>query len=148
MDPHSALIMSKADPLVDSAMYRHLVGWLLYLTLTRLDITFVIHKLTQFLTQPRTTHLHDVHHLLWYLKSNLGQGIFLSTTSSSQLHAFADADWGSCLDTRHSTTEFCIFLGDSLVSWKAEKQQTVYKSSAKVEYRALASVTSEVVWIQ
>lgn len=44
-------------------------------------------------------------------------------------------------------TRFCIFLGDSLVSWKAKKQTTTSKSSDEKEYRALAGITSELVWI-
>ena len=51
------------------------------------------------------------------------------------------------MDTRQLTIDFCVFLGDSLVSWKSKKQATVSRSSAKVEYRALAAVASEVTWL-
>lgn len=49
------------------------------------------------------------------------------------------------MDSRKSTTGFCVFLGNSLVSWKAKQQNTVSHLSAETEYRALASTASEVV---
>lgn len=80
------------------------------------------------------------------MKGCLGKGILLKRLSSFQLGAFADVDW-ACLDSRKSTTGFCIFLGDSLVFWKAKKQTTVSRSSAETEYRALAATTSEILWL-
>ncbi|XP_022873700.1 uncharacterized protein LOC111392570 [Olea europaea var. sylvestris] len=59
------------------------------------------------------------------------------------LRAFADADGRSCLDSRKFVTGFCVFLGYSLVSWKAKKQTTLSRSSAEAKYRALASTVSE-----
>ena len=58
-------------------------GQLLCLTITRPDIPFVVHALSQFLYAPRTTHLQVAHHLLRYLKGTLGAGLFFFTSSSS-----------------------------------------------------------------
>lgn len=123
------------------------MGRLLYLTFSRSDISFAVHKLSQFVSQPRTTHLQAAHHLLRYIKGKPGQGLFFSASSHLQLKAFCDADWAACVDSRKSVKEFCIFLGHSLVSWKAKKQTTVSRSSAEAEYRALATTASEVVWL-
>jgi len=38
-------------------------------------------------------------------------------------------------------------LGNNLLSWHSKKQPTVSKSSNEAEYRALSSVTSEIVWL-
>jgi len=98
--------------------------------------------------EPRVPHLHVVHHLLQYLKYAPGQGLFFPAQSSLKLIAFADADWASCVDTRRSTSGFCVFLGNNLLSWHSKKQSIVSKLSTEAEYCALSFVTSEVVWLK
>ncbi|XP_022861718.1 uncharacterized protein LOC111382079 [Olea europaea var. sylvestris] len=121
MDPKLKLSSLEGDLVLDTSMYRKLIGRLLYLTISRPDITYAVHKLSQFVSWPRKPHLDVAHHLLQYIKASPGQGISFSAHSSFQLRAFADTDWGACLDTRKSITGFCIFLGDYMISWKAKK---------------------------
>ncbi|XP_061338270.1 uncharacterized mitochondrial protein AtMg00240-like [Gastrolobium bilobum] len=100
------------------------------MTLSRPDITYAIHKLSQFVSQPRTPHLNAVHELLRYIKAHSGQALLFPPSSSLQLKAFSDADWGACHDSRKSVT--------------AKKQTIVSRSSADAEYRAMAVTTAEV----
>jgi len=148
MLPNLHLHNNFGTPIADPAIYRRLIGRLLYLTISRPDICYIVHKLSQFVSKPYTEHMADVNLLLRYLKHTPGQGILFKSTSDCNVHAYVDADWGSYMDTHRSTTGFCIFLGNSLVSWKAKRQKTVSKSSAEAEYRALASVSTEIVWLK
>ena len=64
-----------------------------------------------------------------------------------ELLAYSDADYGSDPTDRKYVTGFCIFLGDSLISWKSKKQSIVSQSSTEAEYRAMTSTIKEIVWL-
>lgn len=136
------------DPLLtDPCSYQRLIGRLVYLTITRPDISYAVQTLSQFMNSPKQSHLDAAMRVVRYIKHNPGLGILLSSNNSSQLVAYCDSDWGACPTTRKSLTGFCIKFGDSLISWKTKKQNTVSRSSAEAEYRAMTTATCEIVWI-
>ncbi|XP_075490977.1 uncharacterized protein LOC142529351 [Primulina tabacum] len=127
---------SSLDPLLDDpCSYRRLIGRLIYLTVTRPDICFAVQLLSQFMHNPKTSHMEAAVRVLKYLKGTPRQGILLSSQSSLSLTAFCDSDWGICPMSRRSVTGYCIKLGESLISWKTKKQPTVSRSSAEAEYK-------------
>lgn len=77
-----------------------------------------------------------------YLSGTKTLGILLQQSSNLTLTAFSDADWASNLDDRKSVAAYCVFLGESLVSWSSKKQAVVARSSTESEYRA------EIIWLQ
>ncbi|KAL9840866.1 putative RNA-directed DNA polymerase [Arabidopsis thaliana] len=138
------LKLMKADgELEDREHYRRIVGKLMYLTITRPDITFAVNKLCQFSYAPRTAHLQAAHRVLQYIKGTVGQDLFYSASSDLTLKELSNSDWTSCPDSHHSTTGFTMFVGDSLISLRSKKQHVVSRSSAEAEYRALALATCE-----
>ena len=64
----------------------------MYLTLNKPDIAYTVHKLSQFLSQPRVPHMKAATRILQYIKGTLGQGVFFPLESDLQLKAFCDAD--------------------------------------------------------
>lgn len=64
---------------------------------------------------PRETHFNLIKHILRYIKGTIHFGLLLYK-SSTDLIAYSDADWVGCPDTCKSTSGYCVFLGDNLVS--------------------------------
>ncbi|KAL4558053.1 hypothetical protein LXL04_036249 [Taraxacum kok-saghyz] len=100
-----------------------------------------------FMHSPMKSHVRLAMRVLRYLKLNPGKGISIIKSQNMKLTGHVDADWAKCLSTRRSVTGYCLFLGDSLISWKSKKQPTVSRSSTESEYRALAIVTTEIMWV-
>ncbi|PKU87059.1 putative mitochondrial protein [Dendrobium catenatum] len=141
------VISSEAVPCFSPSVYRQLIGSLQYLTLTRPDIAFAVNTLSQHMHKPEISHTLLLKKLIRYIKGTITFGLPI-TRSNLSLRTFSDADWASDPLTRKSTSGFCTFLGDTLVSWTVKKQPTVSRSSTESEYRALASATADTIWIK
>ncbi|XP_019253805.1 PREDICTED: uncharacterized protein LOC109232486 [Nicotiana attenuata] len=154
MEPNVKLTTSKFDThigtsddtlLTDLGPYQRLLGKLLYLTVTRPDISFVVQSLSQFMHSPKVSHMEVALKVVRYVKSSPGLGVFLAAKCSELLSASCDADFAACPNTRKSVTGYFVKLGSSLISWKSKKQSTISRSSAEAEYRSLASTVAEVI---
>ncbi|XP_028116745.1 uncharacterized protein LOC114314464 [Camellia sinensis] len=91
VDPQTCLTPLDGHLLSNATLYRQLIGSLVYLTVTRPDIAYVVHI----------------------------------------LHAFSYADWAGDPTNRRSSTRFCFFLGDSLITGHSNKQTLVARSSTE-----------------
>ena len=104
----------------------------------------------QFLHQLATHHWTALKHILCYLKDTHDtpdHGLFYQP-GSLMLEAYYDTDYAGCLDDRHSTGGYCVYLGHNPISWSVKKQYTVSRSSIEVEYRQLAYTVVELSWIR
>jgi hypothetical protein len=148
VDARSKLSAHDGTPFHDPSHYRSLAGALQYLTITRPDIAYAVQQIYLFMHAPTTSHFQLIKRVLRYLKGTSHFGLRLYHSSSHDLIAYSDADWAGCPDTRKSTSGFCVFLGDNLVSWSSKRHATVSRSSAEAEYRAVANCVAESCWLR
>lgn len=106
MEPSIKLSQHTDNPEV----YCHLVGKLMYLTITRSDITYVVNKLCLFSSSPKMSHLNAAHKVVHYIKGTVGLGLFYPSKSDLQLKAFCYADWSTFPNKSRSTSGYCMFF--------------------------------------
>ena len=148
MASHHKLSLNDSPPFSQPSLYQSTIGALQYLAHTRPDISYAVNKLSQFLHAPTTAHCVACKRILRYIKGTLTYGLSFRPATVFNLEGFSDADWATNLDDYKSMSGLCVFLGGNLITWSSKKQNAVSRSSTKSEYRALATTTAELVWIQ
>ena len=97
---------------------------------------------------PREQHLHALKRILRYIRGTLDHGLQIHRSYAAGLIAYSDADWGGCPVTCRSTSGYCVFLGDNLISWSSKRQATISRSSAEAEYHGVANAVAETSWLR
>ncbi|GJX57867.1 ribonuclease H-like domain-containing protein [Tanacetum coccineum] len=72
----------------------------------------------------------------------------LFSSSTTDLVAYSDVNWAGCPTTRRSTSGYCVFFGNNLLSWSSKCQLTLSRSSAEAEYRGVANDVVETCWLR
>ncbi|GJV60630.1 ribonuclease H-like domain-containing protein [Tanacetum coccineum] len=96
---------------------------------------------------PREPHLSALKRILRYVQGTLHYGLQLFSSSTTDSVAYSDADWAGCPTTRRSTSGYCVFFGNNLLSWSSKRQPTLSRPSAEAEYRGVANVVAETCWL-
>ncbi|XP_047265751.1 uncharacterized mitochondrial protein AtMg00810-like [Capsicum annuum] len=120
--------------LEDTGQYQRLIGRILYLTRTRIDIAYAVQVLSQFIHKPKQSHMDAALRVVRYIKE--------------APEVYCNIDWGGCLQTRRSVNGYLVMYGGALISWKSKKQATVARSSAEAEFRSMASAVAEITWLK
>jgi hypothetical protein len=124
-----------------------MIGSLLYITTSRLDIMHAVGMVGRYHFAPKQSHLLAVKRIFRYLKETMNYGLWYPKNHNFQLSVYSDADWANCMDERKSTSGGALFLGDSLVAWLSKKQGSISLSSTKVECIAVATYCTQVLWM-
>ncbi|CAL8998046.1 unnamed protein product [Prunus brigantina] len=129
-----AKLSDKGELLKDPEKYRRLVGRLLYLTITRPDITYSVHVLSRFMHQPRLPHMDAALRVVRYLKSTPGQEASrMYCDNQAALHIAANPVFHE--RTRHIEMD-CHFIRDKIIdgtvsTWHVNSSQQLADTFTK-----------------
>ncbi|WVZ86666.1 hypothetical protein U9M48_033416 [Paspalum notatum var. saurae] len=127
---------------VNQLKYSRIIGSLMYLaSATVPDISFVVSKLSRFMSNPGTDHWHALERVmnneLWY--SLFG--------APAVLEGYSDANWISD-DELYATSGYVFMLGGGAVSWRSCKRTILTRSTMEAELAALDTASVEADWLR
>ncbi|XP_021750668.1 uncharacterized protein LOC110716357 [Chenopodium quinoa] len=125
VDSKGKMSSQSSTPYDDPTFYWKLCGALQYLTFTRPDISYDVQQVCLFMHAPLVEHMSALKRIIRYIQGTSDLGLHLFKSSVSSLLSYTDADWGGCPDTRRSTSCYCVFLGDNLISWSSKQHPTL-----------------------
>ncbi|GBP48459.1 Retrovirus-related Pol polyprotein from transposon TNT 1-94 [Eumeta japonica] len=134
VDPHSRL--EKSVQLPDKNLpYREAVGSLMHVAIvSRPDVMFAVNLVSRFLNCYDESHWTAVKKILKYLKDTVNYGLcYITSSKSSELIGFSDADYANDVTTRRSTTGYIFIKNGAAVTWSSQRQHTVALSTTEAE---------------
>lgn len=137
------------DERINVNEYQQAIGSTMYaMIFTRPDITFILGKLSQFMSDPAKHHGHVLKSLLRYLKSTIKTRIRYGPGGVyKHFVLYSDADWAGDKTDRKSTSGSVTMFYNGPISWFSKKQRSVATSSCESEYIALANCAKQGQWI-
>jgi hypothetical protein len=116
MELNVHLVATDDEPLEGPTRYRHIVRSLIYLGVTRPDISYSVHILSQFVSAPTQIHYSHLLCVLCYLHGTISCRLFFPRSSSLQIQVYCDATWASDPSDRRSLSAYCVSLSGSVIA--------------------------------
>ena len=128
--------------------YASAIGSLMYaMVCTRPDIGHAVGVVSRFMSNPGKTHWEAVKWILRYLQGTTEKCLHFGK-GDLKLQGYVDADFGSEVDHRRSTTGYVFTVGTTAVSWMSRIQKIVALSTTEAEYVAVTEASKELIWLQ
>ena len=101
---------------VDETLFKQMVGCLMYLTTTRLDLMFAISLISWYMAKPTELHLMAAKRILRYLKGTIELEVFYKKGGCEGLVAYADSNYTGDIEDIKSTSCYVFMLGFGVVA--------------------------------
>ena len=101
-----------------------IVGSLIYLTITRPDLSYPMGVIIQFMQRPIVENLQCALRVLRHVSITKDRGLLYRHGLAEQLVGYTDADWAGDASDRRPTSSFTFSLGSAVVARSSKKQPT------------------------
>nr|GEZ99341.1 retrovirus-related Pol polyprotein from transposon TNT 1-94 [Tanacetum cinerariifolium] len=148
MSSYTKLTKDEECESVDSTKYRGMIGSLLYLTASSLDIIFSVCIYARFQEAPKTSHLEAVKRIFRYIKGTTHLGLWYPNGTGIETVVYVDSDHAGDYVDRKSTSGICTFVGCCLTSWFSKKQIALAISTTEAEYVSAEKECQQELWMK
>ena len=92
-------------------MHRKMVGSLIYATISRPNLSYVVGLVSQFMQAPHKPHLDYVRRIMRYLSTTMDYALFYAVDTTLELCGYTNADWLVVHMTGDLLVVTCFLLG-------------------------------------
>ena len=121
MSPNVKLTIDLLGKIVDSSLYKSMIGSLFYLTASRHNISYNVGVCARYQANPKESHMIALKRIIKYVKTTTDFGVWYSKDTNDVLAGYFDDDWTGNADDRKSTSGGCFYVCNNLVSWISKK---------------------------
>eukprot|EP00253_Pinus_taeda_P025725 PITA_25725 len=132
---------------VHQPTYRSMIRTLFYLTGTQPHNMHAVGIVGIFQSNPKEAHLQAVKRIFKYLQGTQNFGLWYSKDTDLTLDGYTNAGWVGSVDDKNSTSGGAFFMGSRLASWFSKKQSSIALSITEVEYVAVVSCCTQLLWM-
>ena len=92
MSPNVKLTVDLLGKSVDSSLYKSMIGSLLYLTVSRPDISYSVGVCARYQTNPKESHMIALKRIIKYVKTIADFNVWYSRDTNDVLAGYSNAD--------------------------------------------------------
>ncbi|MCO5549319.1 hypothetical protein L7F22_002787 [Adiantum nelumboides] len=133
LDQNLKLRIDEGEVLDDATLYCKIVGSLIYMAISRPDLSHALGLVSQFMQLPRKPHLDAMRRIVRIVRATLDYTLFYDAGTQVQVHGYTDLDWVGKVSDCRSTNGYMFSFGSATITWSSKKHPTVELLSTEVQ---------------
>ena len=133
----------------ETTLLRQVVGKIQYLVRRRPEVAYSLKEVSRKQSAAQVYDLGAAKRTVRYLLSHRDMGLYHHTAPDQEfVEVWCDSDWAGCRETRHSTSSWQVYLGDTVIITNCKTQPRIALSSCEAEFVAMSMAMSDGKYVQ